>query len=296
MLKEKIEIIFNLHYKKFIILPILVLLFSLIVIANKYYTTGDFIEKDISLKGGISATIHTDKQLDIKEAELFLSSKLKSDVSVRKIADFTTGKQIGITVETTNNNVEDLRNALQEKLQIQLTNENYSAEEVGSSLGESFFKELLYAVLFAFIFISIVVFITFRVPIPSLTVLLAAFTDIIATLAVVNLLGIKMSTGGIAAFLMLIGYSIDTDILLTTRVLKRKEGSLFDRMYESAKPGLMMTSTTIVAVLVGYLVSTSIVMQQIFLIILIGGIWDIFNTWITNTCILYWYCKAKGIT
>ena len=41
-------------------------------------------------------------------------------------------------------------------------------------------------------------------------------------LALIDFLGIEISAAGIAAFLMLIGYSVDTDILLTSRALKRK--------------------------------------------------------------------------
>ena len=58
---------------------------------------------------------------------------------------------------------------------------------------------------------------------PAFAVMFSAFADIVMTLAVVNLVGIKLSTAGIVAFLMIIGYSVDTDILLTTRLLKRKE-------------------------------------------------------------------------
>jgi len=297
MLREKIYPVYDKHYKKSLIFPIIIILLSLVIIGYKYYTTGDFIEKDVSLKGGISAAVYIEKVVNIDELKSFLESKYpNTDVAIRKLADFSTGKQIGVALEVTNIKAEELKLSLQEKLQIELTDENFSVEEVGSSLSQSFYKEILYAIIFAFVLMGIVIFIIFRSPIPSLTVILCAFTDIIATLAIIDLIGIKLSMGGIAAFLMLIGYSVDTDILLTTRVLKRKEGVLFDRMYEAAKPGLTMTITTVVAVLVGYLLATSPVMQQIFLIIFIGGIWDIMNTWITNAGILYWYCKKRGLT
>ena len=42
---------------------------------------------------------------------------------------------------------------------------------------------------------------------------------------------------GIAAFLLLIGYSIDSDILLTTKVLKRRMGTLFERVKSAMKTG-----------------------------------------------------------
>src|SRR3990167_918056 len=121
-----------------------------------------------------------------------------------------------------------------------------------------------------------------KTSIPSIAVILAAFSDIVVTIAIVNLLGIKISTAGIAAFLMLIGYSVDTDILLSTRVLKRKSGTVLDGVYSAVKPGLTMTFTTIVAVTVGLIFSKSEVLSQIMLIILIGLIVDLVNTWIQN--------------
>ena len=71
------------------------------------------------------------------------------------------------------------------------------------------------AILVSFIFMAIVVFIIFRNLVPSRSsYYLAAFADILMTFVVVNILGIKMSSAGIIALLMLIGYSVDTDILL----------------------------------------------------------------------------------
>ena len=113
--------------------------------------------------------------------------------------------------------------------------------------------------------------------------------------AKINGIGLRVSTAGIAAFLMLIGYSIDTDMLLTTRVLKRREGLLIDRMIDSMKTGLVMTGTSILAVLVGYFVAVSPVLKQVFLIISIGLFADMFTTWLGNTSMLKWYCDKKGI-
>ncbi len=142
---------------------------------------------------------------------------------------------------------------------------------------------------------AIVVFIIFRTVVPSGAVIISAFADILMTLVAINLLGIKMSSGGIIALLMLIGYSVDTDILLTNRVLKRQEGSLNERLVGAFKTGLTMTLTSLVAVAVALLVvkSFSVTLTQIFTILAIGLIFDIFNTWITNVSILKWYVLSK---
>lgn len=80
----------------------------------------------------------------------------------------------------------------------------------------------------------------------------SALSDIVVTVAVINILGIKMGTAGIAALLMLIGYSIDTDIMLTTKVLKRKDTSIHKAVRKAFKTGMTMTLTTIAAVTVAY--------------------------------------------
>jgi len=184
---------------------------------------------------------------------------------------------------------------LEEYLGYELTSENSSFEFTGSTLSENFYQQLLVAILFAFVFMGIIVFILFRTFVPSVAVIISAFADIIMTLVVVDLFGIKMSSAGIVAFLMLIGYSVDTDILLTTRLLKRSEGSLNQRIYGAFKTGMTMTLTSLMAVIVALLIvqSFSIVLTQIFTILSIGLIFDMFNTWVTNVSILKWYMEKK---
>ena len=197
---------------------------------------------------------------------------LKSEISVRELSDLTTKKQIGIIIETSDISVKDkLKDSIENNLKIKLNEENYSVEEVGSSLGEGFYKDMIKAVIIAFILMGIVVFISFRIWVPSLAVILSAFLDIIATLMFVDLIGIKISAAGIASFLLIIGYSIDTDILLTTRVLKRTEkGTVVDRIFDSLGTGLTMTATTIIALTIGYFVATSSTLKEMFSIILIS--------------------------
>ena len=141
----------------------------------------------------------------------------------------------------------------------------------------------------------LLVYLYIKHSIPAFAVILCAFTDILFTLVTVNLLGMKISTAGIVAFLMLIGYSVDTDILLTSRVLKRKQ-SVNHEIFSSFKTGITMTMTAIIAILSTLLVIYEFesVLNQIFTILLIGLGFDIFNTWITNTSIIKWYVESKG--
>ncbi|MEK6816561.1 MAG: protein translocase subunit SecF [Nanoarchaeota archaeon] len=285
--------LYNKHYKKLFIFPIILVIISMAIIGDHYYKTGDFIDKDVSLQGGVTGTIATTETFPSMEE--FLKTRFPgSDITVRTLSEFGTEQQIGILVEITKADDKELEAALQEHVGFDLTKDNYSVEIVGSSLGESFYKQMLVAILLSFIFMAIVVLLIFRTIIPSFAVVFAAFCDMIVAVAVIDIVGIKVSTAGIAAMLMLIGYSVDTDILITTKVLKRThEGSVSQRLVDGMKTGLTMTFAAIVALLAGYMITTSFMLKQMFFIIIVGLLADIISTYGMNAGVLVWYAKRK---
>jgi preprotein translocase subunit SecF len=153
------------------------------------------------------------------------------------------------------------------------------------------------ALLISFILISFVIFILFRTFVPTLAVIFSIFADIVMPLALINFLGIKISAAGIAAFLMLIGYSVDTDILLTTRAIRKKGGTINSRLYGAFKTGSFMTSTALIAVIPAFFIVSSLPdsFRQIFLILALGLFADLINTWMTNMSIIKWYCEKKRV-
>lgn len=294
MVNEKIEQFYVKNYKKLFVIPVILLLIAILIIAGHYARTGEFVDQDVSLKGGVTVSVYSDKKIDINELSSFLNSKFSNaDISIRRLAEFGTDKQIGIIIEASEIEEEELKGVLEERLDLELTDDNHSVEEMGSSLGKAFYRQMLMAILLAFLFMAIVVLITFRSWIPSFAVVFAALSDMLITVGIINLVGIRLSTAGIAALLMLIGYSVDTDILLTTRVMKRRGGSVVSRVFDSMSTGLTMTSTTIAALSVAYFVSTSYVLKEMFLIILIGLFIDIIVTYLMNAGVLMWYTKRK---
>ena len=297
-IRSAIRNFYDKQYKKLMIIPLIMLLLAIISISYQVATTGDFIQRDVTLKGGVTITIPSEKPVDIAGLQSQLSSRFKeNDISARTLKRAGTDVGIIITADIDAENKENIDlflSSIAEKLSIKLEEGSYSIEVMGSALGADFFKNSLNALLFSFLFMAIVVFAVFRVPIPSLAVILAAFSDIVVTVAVVNLLGIKLGTAGIAAFLMLIGYSVDTDILLTTRVLKRKEGTEFERILSSVSTGMTMTLTAITAVAVAIIFTQNDTIRQIMTILLIGLLADIINTWIQNVGILRLYLERKS--
>ena len=295
-----IKKIYETKYKQLLIIPFTMLVISLILIFSKLATTGEFINKGVSLKGGVTITVSYEEKVDLSELENFLSSELGIDVSTRS---WGSGSQtLGViidaaidtsTQETALEKTENLIDLLKSKFP-NLEENDYSVETMGSSLSQSFFRETFKAIILAFIFMGLVVSLYFRNFIPSIAVILAAFSDMVVTLAIVNMMGMELSTAGIAAFLMLIGYSVDTDILLTTKLLKRKSGSITERVYKAMNTGLMMSFTTIIAISTALFFTQSFVLKQIMIILLIGLFVDLINTWIQNVGILRWYLNKKS--
>lgn len=292
--KAKLKHIYETKYMMLLFIAFAIVGLAVLQIGVQTAMTGDFLTKGVSLKGGITVTIpNIDDDVSVVE-ETLRSQFSVYDLNVRALS--SAGVQNGLVIDadiTDNDDINAFTQAIADTLDV--PKKSLSIEIIGSSLGESFFQETLIAVLIAFILMGLVVLITFRVLAPSLMIILAAVSDILIALALTNLFGIKVSTAGIAAFLMLIGYSVDTDILLTTRVLRRKDETAMDALYSAMKTGVFMTSTTIVAVTVGLIFSQSEVLKQIMLILLFGLIADLMTTWFMNASILRWYLEKKGL-
>lgn len=282
------------NYKKLLGAWVIICLLIIGNLIYMYATTGDVMNKDVSLTGGTTISIYGDKMPDINELSVFLSKKISEKVFVRTLNDITTGKQVAVIVET-KADANQTRIAIEEFLGYQLTSENSTTEVSGSNLSNSFYKQLVIALLLAFIFMGVTVFIIFKAPIPSLAVIQCGLFDVLGALVIANVFGVRISTAGIAALLMLMGYSVDTDILLTTKVLKRRgENTINNRIKSAFKTGIMMTLTSLIAVVCAYFIVTAPVLKQIFLILSAGLVMDILGTWVGNAAILKWYCNKKG--
>ena len=297
-LKERVWDFYAAKYKLLLIFPLLLMLLSLGIIGYAVATTGDIFPKDVSLKGGATVTIPLDSQIEAAAIELSLQKALPQfEITARNFG--LPGSQQGIIVSADvdindQEALSSLLTALSSSLGHQLKDGEYGIEVFGSSLGESFFRESAKILVAAFLLMSIAVFVYFRTPIPSIAIILAAVGDMLAAVAFVNVLDIPLGTAGIAALLMLIGYSVDTDILLTIRVLKRKEGTVDERIASSIKTGMTQTLAAILTMAIGYSLAQSDVIRQIMLILMVGLTADIIFTWIQNVGMLRYYLERRN--
>ena len=284
LVKIKINSFMN---RKLITITLAFLLLSVIYLGYKQATMGYFIEKDIDLRGGNLITISFSDANYQEISRLRDTLEKKYDVSAYLTTSIT---GIQLSVETYTENIENLIEEINSTLKIK----EYEISEISPKLSSEVLKEVANGIIFAFLAMALVIFILFRVPIPSFAVVISAFTDLVGALFLMNILGIKLSLITFTALLMLLGYSVDTDILLTTRVLK--ERGKFDEQYKKAlKTGLTMTLTSLVALAsIVFVSGYNSVFGKLASVLILGLLVDIPSTWIQNAIILDIYKEKHG--
>jgi len=173
---------------------------------------------------------------------------------------------------------------------------SYSFQDVSPTLSTYFLNKAVGIVMISSLLAAIVVFAVFRTVVPSFAVLMGAASDIIIALGAMALFQIPLTLPSFAALLMLIGFSLDTDMLLTIRTLKRGEGTARERAFDTMKTGMTMSLTALVAF--GALFLLALITHiptyyQISAVAICGLFGDLVATWGMNAVTILWYAEKK---
>jgi len=173
---------------------------------------------------------------------------------------------------------------------------DYKLEEVSATLSRLFLNKVFGVAILSALVATVGIFLIFRVAIPSIAVLVGAFSDIIMALGAMALFHIPLTLASFATLMMLVGLSLDTDMMLTIKTVKRKEGTPRERAYGAFKTGFAMTSTVIVAfvVLLALGMITHIpTYYQIGAVAVAGLFGDLIATWMLNAVLVLWFLEGK---
>ncbi len=177
-----------------------------------------------------------------------------------------------------------------------VTYDSISVQSVSPVLSTKFIEKAVSVVVFSAILSVVLVFFFFKQLIPGLAVLSGAIADVTIAMGGMALLHIPLTLNSFAALLMLIGFSLDTDILLTTRIVKRK-GDPRDNAFDAMKTGMTMSIMAIVAFGTLFVLSqiTHIsTYYEISTVALVGLFADIFATWGINAVMVLSHVDKKG--
>jgi preprotein translocase subunit SecF len=268
-------------YKPLIVIPVVLTLIMAVIITVSGFNLGT------DLKGGTITTLALEKPIDQLQLEDMIKRGLNaSDVTVNTFD----GKTATLTIGTAADIV-----TFAKVMNGTASISNY--QSIAPILSSQALNQVYWALAIAFVFMSITVFIIFKNFVTSIAVILAALSDIIIAAGGMSLFGIPLSVASLGALLLLIGYSVDTDILLTTRVLKRRESSITERAVDAMKTGLTMAAAAIGAMAALYLVTVFLIpsaeiLTNIAAVVIVGLIADVLATWLMNLGILRWYMES----
>lgn len=259
-----------------------------------FATTGSLVEPGLQFTGGTQAVIPLETLEGVNAEAIEGAFALEFQAEARATLEKPiAGGSPKLSIETNKEiSEEELQSFLQDQ---RLSFGELEFNEIGPVVGAAFFAQTQNAILIAFIAMGLIVLFIYRRMIVSLAVILASFSDIMLAVLGMNIFGMKLTLASLAGLLMLIGYSVDTDILLSTRTLKRQVEDIDRVIASSAKTGLMMTATALFAVTVLYVFSSAPEIKQISLILIFGLLADVIFTWLQNAGILkWWYLKRRA--
>ena len=275
-----------------ILVPIILLAAALASLGIFNMITGEPLRLGIEFKGGTLLTIDTDSPKD--DVLAMYNSFPLQDIRV---------SGSGYILQFGPMGDED------SKRLAQITHDAFTRVQIihtGEVISKSLQFQTIQAVMVAFLGMGIVIFVIFRSIVPSLAILYSAFSDIALAMALMNLFHVELSLGAVAALLMLIGYSVDSNILLTSKLVKkdvyRRKLNIDERLLSAKRTGLAMSSTTIGAMIVLFLVSIMgfflssfsqiSLLRDISMVLLFGLCADLMNTWLFNASLLRRYLLA----
>jgi preprotein translocase subunit SecF len=280
------------EYDRYLVVPIVMFLAAVAVLGFNYVSTGEMLNMGTDFSGGSEVQVAIEGGFQASEVEdaFAAAGRPQADTLTQ-----TTGNQTLAIVQLPPPTIEE-----EEAMNI-LEDAGYEAEIVGlrtlsASVSQQFFLQAQIAFLLAFTTMSIVIFVAFKDLTPSLAVILAAFGDIVFAAGGMALLGIPLTLGSLAALLMLIGYSVDTDIVLSTRILRRSRGELKERVWSSVKTGTTMSMGGVAGFTLLYIISYAMVgpseLSNIAAVMVIGLLADMPFTWLGNVIILKKYVEG----
>ncbi|WP_128904556.1 protein translocase subunit SecF [Halorubrum amylolyticum] len=275
--------------RQLVAIPLAVLVLALAIIGGWYLITGAPANLGLAFTGGVELRIADDGG-DV-EQQIETAFDRRPD-SVRSIpADDV----YVVTFRAADENPDGLAGSLDR--QANASNLNTTAvDQVSPSFAADTARTAIFGVALAFLGMSVLVFALFRTFVPSIAVVASAFSDLVIPVAVMNLLGIQMTLGTIAALLMIIGYSVDSDILLNNSVLRRT-GDFYESVNRAMRTGVTMTLTSMAAMIVMAIVAALFgvdLLRNIGIILSVGLCADLMNTYLLNVSLLRWY-KFQGV-
>ncbi len=248
---------------------------------------GEWLLKGLNLRGGnqLTADIPIDMEVNTRELERYFADR-GIETEIRTSRSATERRlEVRTDIRVTEEEIVDVLTEWGMEI------EDYTFNQVDPGLAEGFWEQSRLALIAAFIFMGVVVFFVFRDFIPFVAIIYAVGLDMIVVLAVMQLFQIPLTLASFAGLLLVIGYSVDSDVVLVTRVLKRKKGTVSERTFSAMRTNIAMMVTTLSALVVLYIATTAQALREVASVLIIALAIDFISTWFGNASIIRWWVE-----
>lgn len=275
--------------KQLLAIPIIMLTIAISILLLWTVMTGLPVDRGMEFIGGTEVRI--DVSDDVSDPRAEIQSTFDSEINSISSIPATDEYIVTFTQGTTTPEEVENQVSSNEKLTIN------ELSQISPSLGEDSQIIALQGLMISFILMSIFVLYHFKSIIPSFIVVFSAISNITVSLAAMNIAGIPLTMGTVGALLMLIGYSVDSDILLNTYTLKERKIPFLESVHEAMRTGITMTVTSLSAMVVMATLATLFgiaLLADMGFVLAVGLSTDLIITYLMNIAILRWYLKRKG--
>ncbi len=287
----------NLSYKKLIVIPLILAAIFGSIISFNWITQGRPVPLSLEFSGGSYIRIHNIQNPRKTQKTQFLNSFEQEFETSAQIHSFENGMSVETPVnllgreenQTAHGKVETLLN--QSGI---IGDPEINIQTMGSIITNLYKNQARNAAIASIIAMAIILFIALREYTAIGSILSVIGLDLLGILGGMSILGIPLSLSSMAGILLIFGYAVNTNILLSTNVLRRKGGDPRTRAGKAMNTGIKMSATSATALVILNLFSTAPELQQISAVIVLGILVDMVNTWLFNSGILLRHRIQKG--
>lgn len=279
----------NLSSNQLIAIPLIAAAIFGSVLAIHYSSEGTPVPLGMDFKGGTLVRIQNINEPTSDNVASFREDFLKSQYISSGAEIETRSSQSGIQIETTEIIDEDRQASTANWIKERLTEMGLgdspvvSIDPMGPEIADFYRTKALYAAIAALVAMAVILFVALRrVPVVG-NILLVVGLDFLGILGAMTILGVDLTRASMAGILLIFGYAVNTNILLSRNILKRKGGTDRDRAGRAMTTGIKMSSTSAAAMVVLNLVATATELNQISAVLVIGILVDMLNTWFLNS-------------
>lgn len=254
----------------------------------------------IDFTGGTSIQIRFEKPVQVGEIRDILSSLGLTNAEIK---EFATDNELLIRLRQ-QENMEDPSEQVIAELQAQMAEnplEIRQKETVGPRIGSELRRAAIWAVLISLALI--LAYISYRFEFKfAVGAVAALFHDVMITLGMFSLLNLEISLSVVAAFLTIIGYSLNDTIVVFDRIREnlktlRKEDiiTIFNTSINQTISRTILTSlTTFVVVIILFFFGGEVIHNFSFALV-IGVIVGTYSSiFIASPVVVEWYLKTEG--